>query len=332
MNLNPKTLAIAAKSFGVELAALRPLGGMDGLACEYEQNGSTYVLKIVRSNGENPDQKAQIAEKIDFINFLGESGVRVSLPVLSPTNQWIETIGTEEGEFLTTASIKAPGKHFDLFNPATGTPDFFQAWGRVTGQMHAAAKVYKSWQKDSSGGSKSSKINDWAGEHTFFANWCQDDAVRDKWMKIGEKMEHLHKTREGFGLIHNDLHPWNFLVDDYGEITVIDFDVCAYHWFIKDISIALFFANWSGNPGKGGSKDDYLTMFFRNFMMGYETENKLDSLWIGQLPMFTKHHQILLHTVFTDEWKPYNKWQAETLESWRHQILNEIPVARLQFG
>ena len=63
MKLDPQTLSIAAQSFGVELSALRPLGGMDGLACEYERDGFAYVLKIVRLDKDNPDQKTQIAEK-----------------------------------------------------------------------------------------------------------------------------------------------------------------------------------------------------------------------------------------------------------------------------
>ena len=68
MKLNPKTLAIAAQSFGVELSALRHLGGMGGLACEYDHDGYAYMLKIIRLDKDNPDQKTQIAEKTEFIN------------------------------------------------------------------------------------------------------------------------------------------------------------------------------------------------------------------------------------------------------------------------
>lgn len=38
--------------------------------------------------------------------------------------------------------------------------------------------------------------------------------------------------------MHNDLNPANFHVND-GQITLFDFDYCAYNWFINDISIAL---------------------------------------------------------------------------------------------
>ena len=60
-------------------------------------------------------------------------------------------------------------------------------------------------------------------------------------------------------------------------------------------------------------------------------ENTIDEFWLKQLPIFTKHHQILLFIVFTDEWKIPNKWQSDTLKNWQNQILNDIPVVRIQF-
>jgi len=66
-------------------------------------------------------------------------------------------------------------------------------------------------------------------------------------------------------------------------------------------------------------------------MTGYSQENAIDEFWLKQLPIFTKHHQILLFTVFSDEWKTPNKWQSDTLKKWQRQILDDIPVVRIQF-
>ena len=60
MQLNPRTLSAVAQSFGVSIAALRPLGGMDGLACEYKQGDQSFVLKIIRADKEHPTQIQQI--------------------------------------------------------------------------------------------------------------------------------------------------------------------------------------------------------------------------------------------------------------------------------
>jgi Ser/Thr protein kinase RdoA (MazF antagonist) len=345
MKIDPKILSQAAQFYGIKISDLRVLGGMDGIkisdlrvlggmegmALEYKQDNIPYVLKITPKSKDNPDELEILEEKLGFINYLAENGVRVAKPIPSPSGQWVEVVESDELIYLVNAMIKADGRHVELYNLKHRKSSFFQNWGRVTGQMHALAKKYPFWQKKSVEGNPPTKITDWRDEHAFFRGWCQSDDVREKWIKLGDEIEKLPQTRDGFGLIHNDLHPWNFLVDTHGQITVIDFDVCAYHFFIKDIAIALFFANWNGKPTKGQPKGNYLTDFFRKFMTGYSVENDMDSFWFTQLPSFLKHHQILLFTVFTDEWKKPNKWQADTLRKWKHQILNDIPVVSIQF-
>jgi Ser/Thr protein kinase RdoA (MazF antagonist) len=330
MKIDPTILSEAAKLYDLSISDLHPLGGMEGMALEFKRDHKDYVLKITPREKGDSDQARQIEEKSAFINYLAENGVRVAKPIPSPTGNWVEVHETEEKIYLISAATKAAGKHIEIYNSNQTSPAFFQSWGRVTGQMHALAKKYPNWKKDSDGGNTSA-ITDWKGEHQFFRGWCRHDGIRQKWVELGEKIESLPQTRQGFGLIHNDLHPWNFLVDARGQITVIDFDVCTYHFFIKDIAIALFFANWNGKPQKGQSKDTYLTNFFRNFMTGYSVENDLESLWFAQLPLFLRHHQILLHTVFTDEWEKPNPWQANTLKKWEHQILKDIPVVSILF-
>ena len=69
MRLTPKTLSAAAQSFEVELSALRPLGGMEGLACEYRTGDSLNVLKIIRAESDDLQQIQKISEKLTFINW-----------------------------------------------------------------------------------------------------------------------------------------------------------------------------------------------------------------------------------------------------------------------
>jgi hypothetical protein len=104
MRLTQKTLSAAAQSFEVELSALRPLGGMEGLACEYRTGDSLNVLKIIQAESDDLQQIQKISEKLTFINFLAENSVRVTPPILSPQGHWGEKIQTDEGEFLITAA------------------------------------------------------------------------------------------------------------------------------------------------------------------------------------------------------------------------------------
>lgn len=64
---------------------------------------------------------------------------------------------------------------------------------------------------------------------------------------IGGRLERLvHELRglptdaDGFGLVHTDAHFGNVLHHD-GELTLIDFDDCAYEWFASDTAIVLFY-------------------------------------------------------------------------------------------
>jgi len=331
MKIDPKILAKATQHFNLQVSDLRPLGGMEGMALEFKRDGAAFVLKITPKSKDNPTEVQQLEEKLAFTSYLTENGVRAARPIPSPVGNWVETIETEQHLYLVNTLTKAEGKHLNLNHLPGGNHDFFHKWGQVTGQMHRLAKTYPKWRKDPGDGSPISEISSWQEEHQSFADWCQDDDIRAKWMELGKRIEQLPINRAGYGLIHNDLHPWNIIVNSRGEVTVIDFDVCAYHFFIKDIAIALFHVNWSGNPGKDSTKDQYLTQFFHNFMAGYARENTLEGFWFKQLPLFIKHHQILLYIVFTDEWKTPNKWESETLTKWRRQILNDTPVVRLQF-
>jgi Ser/Thr protein kinase RdoA (MazF antagonist) len=192
--------------------------------------------------------------------------------------------------------------------------------------MHALAKQYKTWRCDLTGEESHTCIMDCKEEYQSFYDWCEDAAIREKWSQLGSQLELLPIERGSYGLTHNDLHPQNFLLNE-GEITVLDFDVCSYHWFAADIAIPLFFANWLGAPSSKPARRAYLAGFLRDFMDGYRRENSLEPTWIERLPLFLKHHQILLYIVFSHEWagKP-NPWQVKTLKNWRQNIINDVPV------
>lgn len=331
MKIDPHILTEAAKTFGVALSGLRPLGGMEGMALEYSLEDTSYVLKVTPKNKDHVNYVEQMIAKFKFITHLADHGVRVAKPIPSPNGNWVEIVESTDKVYLVSSATKAEGIHIELYNPAQATPGLFEAWGQVTGQMHRLAKTYPSWEKYSDDGDEPSPIFDWKDEVDSFKNWCQHDDIRRKWIQVYNEIDDFPKDRDGYGLIHNDLHPNNFLVNARGEITVIDFDVCTYHFFIKDVAIALFFTNWLSNPRKGHSKDEILTTFLQNYMKGYSTENNLADFWFRQLPLFVKHHQILLYIVFTDEWKTQNSWQLKTLRSWKQQILNDTPIVNILF-
>lgn len=331
MDISDAALARAASLFGVEASGLRLLGGLEGLAYQFERDEEQLVLKIASSSDDGPERMARMQETLGFVSYLADNGVCVARPVNSLRGVWVEWVESDDGNYIASVATKATGHHVNRRDPMEWNSHLFQKWGQVTGRMHALAKTYHTWRREPEAGGPQTSILDWQQEFEFFANWCQEDDVRAKWFELGEQLQRLPQTRDCYGLIHKDLHPSNFLVDE-GEITVIDFDVCSYHWFATDIAIPLFFADWIGTPNRSQAREAFLASFFNDFMAGYNRENRLDPFWIKQVPLFLKHHQILLFIVFTDEWKTDpNEWQTNQLKKWRHSILNEVPVVRLPF-
>ncbi len=312
MQVSETILREGAALFGAKTATLRSLGGMDGAVYTYTRGGEGYILKFVPTS---EDGLPVIVEKWDFVNYLAENGVSVSRPVVSRNGQLVERMQDGKQVYAVFQAEKAPGKHVDGRHTAEYNTALFREWGRTMGKMHALTQSY-------TGGEH---IGDWRGEVHFMTGWCPDEAVREKWRAMEAYLNALPQPRDAYGLIHNDLHPHNFLVDD-GHITVIDFDVCNHHWFTTDIGIALFHAAWMGY---GSDKDPnvFLPGFFARFMEGYTEENTLDSFWLQQVGRFVDYRRLLMFSVFSNEWpEPRQPWQQHTLDHWRQGILANRPV------
>jgi Ser/Thr protein kinase RdoA (MazF antagonist) len=91
------------------------------------------------------------------------------------------------------------------------------------------------------------------------------------------------------------------------------------------------FAGWMSPPDKGMDREAFGAYFFEHFIRGYNQENRLDPFWLKQLPMFLKYRQMLLFSVFSNEWQERDKYQERLLKDWRRAIVNQEPVTELSF-
>ena len=106
--------------------------------------------------------------------------------------------------------------------------------------------------------------------------------------------------RDSYGLIHYDLHPWNFILD--GErINVFDFDDCLYGWFALDMGVALYHGLWWGRQDDARpAPHDFTQSIIRNFVAGYLSSNALSSFWLSKIPLFMRYRQICKFSWFFD--------------------------------
>jgi len=116
------------------------------------------------------------------------------------------------------------------------------------------------------------------------------------------------------------------------DITLFDFDDCAYHWYAYDIAVSFYHAYWQGtsaNPAAVSFGKD----FMRDFMAGYKREHSVDKDILLQIPIFLKIRELFLYALFMEKWNvnALEEWQEYTIHQLRESILKEKPHSDIDF-
>ena len=331
MIVSELTRRAGAERYGVDPRSLHEKGGTDGAVYSCRRGSRACVLKFVPMPD---DQLVVYEEKLAFIAYLAEHGVPLAAPLESDGGKWYEVVQGEDRQYVVTLTQLADGRHPTPRNLYDWNETLFQLWGQVMGKMHALAKVDPTWRRPAPGDladQPPTRLTDWQGEHCSFAEWCTEPKIVEKWMQLYEELKLLPIERSGYGLIHNDLHMWNFLYNpdarDTHPITIIDFDVCGYHWFITDIAIAVYHGlTWTKRSL--AEREIFTRHFLSHFMRGYRKENALDPCWFEHLPTFLKYREILVYIALSNEWpeEKRDRWQKSFLAEKRSRTLRDEPL------
>lgn len=336
MEVNEQVRNAGSALFAVDPASFRSMDGTDGAVYLCRRGERAHVIKFIPSTDKS---LPEFDEKLAFILYLADHGVNLASPLPSQNDHLYEQIEVDGEKFLVVLMPLAPGKQLSYIRtPNEWNENLFVSWGQVIGKMHALTQQYPRWQRTNVDGNPDSLIDDWETEHQFFVNWCQEPEIVEKWLPLKDQIQQFPRTRDSFGLIHNDLHHHNFLYDSQApagkEITIIDFDVCAYHWFITDITIALYHTLMETMGGSKAKNSAAVAMnFLQPFLRGYQQENRLDQFWLAQMNTFLKYRQILLYIALSNSWPVERRspWQTNYLKSTRRAILANHPVLPEEF-
>jgi Ser/Thr protein kinase RdoA (MazF antagonist) len=93
-------------------------------------------------------------------------------------------------------------------------------------------------------------------------------------LKVWSVLKDLGEGPDTFGLIHADLHQWNYLFD-HGQVGAIDFDDCGFGHWLYDLSVTLYCLR---------SHPDFDALR-RAFLAGYRSTHSL-----------TTEHEALINT------------------------------------
>lgn len=306
--------------YGIAGDKIKPLDAFESLIFEFERDSGAYILRIGHSNRRS---EALIQGEVDWINYLAAGGVSVARAIYSERGKLVEKVeDSQGGHFLATAFVKARGDHPWKVG---WSPAVYETYGRLMGSMHALARDYRlvnpAWKRP-----------EWDDPSMEFADQylpASEAVVKEKYRRLMAHLRILPKDRDSYGLTHQDAHMANMFLDEAGTLTLFDFDDCAYHWFMNDIAIVLFYMAME-------EKDPlaFTPEFMAHFFRGYRQAYRIDPAWLKEIPNFLKLREIDLYAVIhrdfdvnnIDDW-----WIERFMRDRKHRIENDVPYIDFDF-
>jgi Ser/Thr protein kinase RdoA (MazF antagonist) len=224
-----------------------------------------------------------VRAEIDWMLYFKGS---INAPALyrSKNGRLIETYCGDGKSYVICVYYELAGVFWNKNDAALWNETIFFNWGKTMGKMHRMTKSYRP--------------PDGLPGRPMFENrlvppetYISIRNVYDKMVSTQSGISKLPRDADSYGLIHSDLDPLNFLIED-NDINVLDFDDCQYGFFSLDAGIALYHAIWWGLPDDDSMKNDFAFRIIGNFMSGYETENRLSDFWLRKIFLFMLYRQI----------------------------------------
>jgi Ser/Thr protein kinase RdoA (MazF antagonist) len=295
---------------------VKDVGGFESFVFEADIAGARRILKV--TDGLRRTEQQLLAE-LDFVDYLAARGAEVARPVRSPAGRLVEEVPTPDGPpFLAYTFEKAPGA---LSRAEHLTETQVEHYGALTGRLHALTKDYRPSSPDR-------RREDWQADWILEEKHLPDSA-RERARALLAKLDALPRDRDSYGLLHTDLHSGNiFIAPD--RFTVIDFDDCAYAWFIYDIAVVLYYAAWFG---ESEDREEQAARFLEPFLRGYARENRLDPLWLELIPDFLFFRSLVMVRVAHEllAGNPPERWR-KTAARILDVVENGTPILPLDYA
>lgn len=305
-----KILHYAADAYGFNEDTITFISESTNKIYSFERENKQYILRIAQKPIEFI---ANTKAEIEWLYYLSQNGISVSLPLYTLQNESVTSIIREDGQnYILSAYEKVKGVFWNKSDPMLWNADIFYAWGSVMGEIHQLTNNFVP-------SDLKCKRDEFQGDFALNNNYKLHPDVKEKADEIIHEIMLLPRDKKSYGLIHNDFHPWNFYVDG-NTIRVFDFDDCIYAWFAMDIGIALYHGLWWGRPSTPEAAQGFSKYFIKNFLKGYAAKNKLDSIWYTKIPLFMRYRQLCKFSWFFDP-NDINEEQKKRIHNTKNGIL-----------
>ena len=313
-------LTAAMDRYGIGAGRIKLLDGFESYMYEFSREDGDFILRIGHSLRRSENL---IQGEVDWINYLARGGASVARAVFSERERLVEPIEDGKGgHFLATAFTRARGKP-----PweAGWNPTLFQTYGRLLGRIHALSKTYvpadPAWRRP-----------EWDDplmlEVERFVPSGQTGVV-ERYREVLDHIGQLPRDGGSYGLIHQDAHGGNFLVDGSGNITLFDFDDCVYGWYIYDIAMVVFYMLVGRDDAPA-----FAAEFMSQFLPAYVSECPLEESWLEEVPAFLSLREIDLYAVIHRSFDVENlddPWCKRYMDGREERIERRAPFVDFDF-
>lgn len=310
----------AMARYEIAPGAIQPCDAFESFIYEYERGPNAFILRLSHSLRRS---EALIHGEVDWINHLAAGGVSVARAICSERDELVEAIDDGQGgRFLVTAFSKAQGRRpWDI----GWTTALYETYGQLLGSMHALAVNYQpadpAWKRP--------EWNDDLFEYVEHFLPGSEVIPRQKYQAVLDHLATLPVENTSYGLIHQDAHGSNLLVDDARNITLFDFDDCGYSWFVNDIAIVLFYIALNSDDPPAFTKT-----FMTHFLRGYRRAYSLDPKWLKEIPYFLKLREMELYAVMYRDFDVENidhSWSAQFMRGRKSKIEHDVAFIDFDF-
>jgi Ser/Thr protein kinase RdoA (MazF antagonist) len=314
-------LDTAASCYGISGLELQPLeGGHFAHVYGFARGDKNYVLRLMPPSADTDLERQRAI--LAWMAHLAANGASVPGPLPSQRGNLVEVISSPDGDWLAVAFTQAGGILSEELSLDQWDDRQFQMLGGSIARTHAIARNYVPSSEESH--------HDWERGGNLFGDQIQNEPwLNERQSRILEQIRSLPKTADAYGLIHCDLHFGNFFLDLPGQkITLIDFDDCAYGWFVMDIAVLLFdiLVLYTDSD-----KDEYGRYFLRNLLTGYLAENPLSNYWLEQLPIFLKLLEINVYDMVAKSYPDdADEWVMKFMSGRKERLENDVPYIDLK--
>ena len=241
----------------------------------FRKGGGHYFLRFAESTERTG---AEIEAEMALLRWLDSQGITITTPIMSQIGREVETIETDLGTFHAVVFAQLQGTQPDFEELSTAQ---FEVWGAGLGKLHAM--LHQSQDP------RISVRPTWR-DHFAMARICvskDEPRVQAEFDHLTSFLDALPVTAMNYGLIHGDFELDNLFWQDK-TLAMLDFDDCAYYWYVADIAFAL--------RDLFETSADLSHPSFRAFIRGYSEHASLDEELLSHLPIFMRLVNLIQYT------------------------------------